>query len=70
MQAGIFYGFVGQVDEIARRMKKELGEDTRVIATGGLAPLIAETSATIEKVDPYLTLLGLILIYERNLTQR
>lgn len=70
MQSGIFYGFVGQVDEIVRRMKKEIGEDTRVIATGGLASLIAEASTTIEKVEPYLTLIGLILIYERNLTQR
>jgi type III pantothenate kinase len=64
--AGIFYGFVGQVDEIVRRMKKELGEDTKVIATGGLARLIAQESSVIERVEPLLTLTGLRLIYERN----
>jgi type III pantothenate kinase len=66
MQAGIVFGYVGLVDEIVRRMKKETGTDTKVIATGGLAPLIAGESKTIEEVDDYLTLEGLRLIYKRN----
>lgn len=69
MQSGIYYGFTGQVDGIVRRMKAELGTDTKVIATGGFAQLISAESETIETVDPYLTLEGLFLIYERNCKQ-
>jgi len=66
MQSGILYGFVGQVDGIVGRMKRELGPGTRVIATGGLAELIAGQTGSIDRVDPFLTLTGLRLIYERN----
>jgi len=66
MQAGIIYGFAGQVDAIVTRMKKELQASPLVLATGGLAGLIARESHTIDKVDPLLTLTGLRLIYERN----
>jgi type III pantothenate kinase len=66
MQSGIVYGFVGLVDEIVRRMKQELGWRCRVIATGGLAELIASESSQIDEVCPNLTLEGLRLIYDMN----
>ncbi|MEW6663449.1 MAG: type III pantothenate kinase [Bacillota bacterium] len=66
MQAGIVFGFVGQVDGIVSRMKAELGGSAFVVATGGLAKLIGPETASIDKVDPFLTLEGLRIIYKRN----
>lgn len=69
MQSGIVYGYVGQAEGIVTRMKAESKQQPKVIATGGMASLIADESAVIDKVDPFLTLKGLYLIYKRNQAQ-
>ncbi|GAB4072153.1 type III pantothenate kinase [Barrientosiimonas marina] len=69
MQSGVFYGFVGQVDGIVSRMKQETEREPTVIATGGLASLIADASDSIDYADKYLTLKGLYLIYNKNMEQ-
>jgi type III pantothenate kinase len=67
MQSGLYHGYTGLVDGVLEKMIAEMGSCPRVIATGGLAPVIAGASKFIEKIDETLTLDGLRLIYERNL---
>jgi type III pantothenate kinase len=66
LQSGLVYGFAGQVDGIVERIRGELGVKAQTVATGGLAELIAPHARTLERIDPFLTLEGLRLIWERS----
>ena len=66
LQSGLVYGFAGQVDGIVGRIRAELGVEAQTVATGGLADLIAPHAATLERVDPFLTLDGLRIVWLRN----
>ena len=66
IQSGVFYGFVSLVDGMVARIKRELDFPTKVIATGGIAGIIADVSTAIEEVDEHLTLEGLRILYDRN----
>jgi type III pantothenate kinase len=69
LQSGIIYGFAGQVDGVVERMAEELSDspdDVTVVATGGLAPLVLDEARSIDVYEPWLTLIGLRLVYERN----
>jgi type III pantothenate kinase len=65
------YGFAGQVDGLVERMIAELSEDpdeVTVIATGGLAPIVIDEATGIDVHEPWLTLIGLRIVYERNIS--
>ncbi|HOC82827.1 MAG TPA: type III pantothenate kinase, partial [Synergistales bacterium] len=66
MQSGFLYGFAGMVDSLVERIRDELGEEAKAIATGGQADIIAPISRSISAVEPWLTLEGLRLVYERD----
>src|SRR5436190_12169554 len=66
LQSGLVYGFAGQVDGIVEAIRGELGAEAPTVATGGLAGLIVPHAGTLERVDPFLTLEGVRLVWERN----
>jgi type III pantothenate kinase len=66
LQSGLLYGFAGVVDSMVHRIREELGEDARVVATGGLAGRVATECSVIDRVEPFLTLDGLRMIFEKN----
>ncbi len=69
IQSGLLYGYAGMVDSMVGRIREELGEEAAVIATGGLAQRVADITETIERVEPFLTLEGLRLLFEKNSDQ-
>jgi type III pantothenate kinase len=66
LQSGLVYGFAGQVDGIVERIRKELTAEAQTVATGGLADLIVPHARTLERIDPFLTLEGVRLVWQRN----
>jgi type III pantothenate kinase len=66
LQSGLLYGYAGVVDSMVERIRTELGAEAQVVATGGLATRVANESSAIQRVEPFLTLEGLRLIYEKN----
>ena len=66
LQSGLVYGFAGQVDGIVERIREELGAEAQTVATGGLADLIVPHARTLATIDPFLTLEGVRIVWERN----
>jgi len=70
IQSGLLFGYAGMVDAMVERIRDELGREARVIATGGLAQRVASETRTIERVEPFLTLEGLRILFEKNAAPR
>ena len=66
MQSGVYWGYIGLVEGLVTRIRRELGTPAKIVATGGLAPLFAEGTTIFDRIDPDLTLDGLRLLAERN----